>query len=144
MIDTDELRRKISSGDIVDHVDIHANVKSLLAELLDRLEAAEKECDAMRAKIEGVERQFPICRVKDIKRVHYMTKVVGLDPDALLYLAPGAHPKLYEIKIALHRALELGKRETWTGAKKYRSREDQCEEQQCWDKVWNLLDAKGE
>ena len=64
--------------------------------------------------------------------------------DAPLYLAPGAQPKLDEIKIALHRALELGKRETWTGAKKYRSREDQCEEQQCWDKVWNLLGAKGE
>ena len=57
---------------------------------------------------------------------------------------PGAQPKLDEIKNALHRALELGKRETWTGAKKYRSREDQSEEQQCWVKVWNLLDAKGE
>ena len=61
-----------------------------------------------------------------------------------LYALPGAQPKLDEIKNALHRALELGKRETWTGAKKYRSREDQSEEQQCWVKVWNLLDAKGE
>lgn len=43
MIDTDELRRKISSVDIVDHIDIHANVKSTLAELLDNLEEAEKE-----------------------------------------------------------------------------------------------------
>ena len=57
---------------------------------------------------------------------------------------PGAQPKLDEIKIALHRALELGKRETWTGTRKYRSREDQREEQQCWDKVWTLLGAKGE
>lgn len=43
-----------------------------------------------RAKIEAMEKQFPICRVKDIKRAHYMTKVVGLDPDAWLYVAPGA------------------------------------------------------
>ena len=66
-----------------------------------------------------------------------------VEADTLMDL-DGAQPKLDEIKIALHRALELGKRETWTGAKKYRSREDQCEEQQCWDKVWNLLGAKGE
>ena len=50
-IDTDELRRKISSVDIVDHVDIHANVKPLLAELLDRLEAAEKERDVLRDRL---------------------------------------------------------------------------------------------
>ena len=43
MIDINELRRKISSVDIVDHVDIHANVKPTLTELLDRLEAAEKD-----------------------------------------------------------------------------------------------------
>ena len=43
MIDTKELRRKLRSDDLIDHVDIHANVKSVLAELLDRLEAAEKD-----------------------------------------------------------------------------------------------------
>ena len=101
--------------------------------------------DAAIEMIERMEKQVPVgwfaridgdgplmeCKHADISRVP-------------LYLAPGAHPKLDEIKIALHRALELGKRETWTGAKKYRSREDQCEEQQCWNKVWTLLDAKGE
>ena len=42
MIDINELRRKLHSGDIVDHIDIHANVKPILTEILDRLEAAEK------------------------------------------------------------------------------------------------------
>ena len=51
MIDINELRRKISSVDIVDHVDIHANVKPTLTELIDRIEAAEKERDALRAMI---------------------------------------------------------------------------------------------
>ena len=73
MIDINELRRKISSVDIVDHVDIHANVKPTLTELIDRIEVAEKERDwnaerledaieelkALRAKIEAMERQEP-------------------------------------------------------------------------------------
>lgn len=45
MIDTKELRRKVNSTDIVDHIDLHANIKPFLSELLDRLEAAEKERD---------------------------------------------------------------------------------------------------
>ena len=61
MIDINELRRKISSVDIVDHVDIHANVKPVLTELLDRLEAAEKEHDALRAKVAEMEKQEPAC-----------------------------------------------------------------------------------
>ena len=80
MIDINELRRKLGSDDITDHVDIHANVKPTLTELLDRLEAAEKdialkeriidslgselnavakERDALRAKIEAMEQQKP-------------------------------------------------------------------------------------
>ena len=51
MIDINELRRKLHSGDIVDHVDIHANVRPVLTELLDRLEAAERERDALRAAV---------------------------------------------------------------------------------------------
>ena len=42
MIDINNLRRKLRSDDLIDHIDIHANVKSTLAELMDRLEAAEK------------------------------------------------------------------------------------------------------
>jgi chromosome segregation ATPase len=43
MIDINELRRKLGSDDIVDHIDIHANVKPIITELIDRLEAAEKD-----------------------------------------------------------------------------------------------------
>ena len=73
MIDINELRRKLCSDDLIDHVDIHANVKPVLSELIDRLESAEKERDwnaerleeaveelkALRAKIEAMERQEP-------------------------------------------------------------------------------------
>ena len=83
-IDTNELRQKLSSVDIVDHIDIHANVKSTLAELLDRIEVAEKdialkekiidalgfalnavanERDALQAKITEMEKQEPARRV---------------------------------------------------------------------------------
>ena len=106
---------------------------------------AEQERDALRAKIEHMEKQEPVAwRRRSDYGWSYKAKPVNglvLEP---LYLAPGAQPKLDEIKSALQRALELGKRETWTGAKKHRSREDQREEQQCWDKVWALLGAKGE
>ena len=50
-IDTHELRRKLGSDDLIDHVDIHANVKPTLTELIDRLEAAERERDALRAEL---------------------------------------------------------------------------------------------
>ena len=45
-IDINELRRKVNSTDIVDHIELHANIKPFLSELIDRLEAAEKERDA--------------------------------------------------------------------------------------------------
>ena len=44
-VDTNELRRKVNSTDIVDHIDLHANIKPFLSEMIDRLEAAEKERD---------------------------------------------------------------------------------------------------
>ena len=51
MIDTKELRRKLRSDDLMDHVDIHANVKPVLTELLDRLEAAERKRDVLRDRL---------------------------------------------------------------------------------------------
>ena len=48
------------------------------------------EVESLRAKIEQMEKQYPICRIKDIRRAHYLTKVVGLDPEACLYALPGA------------------------------------------------------
>lgn len=128
-----------------------------LKQLLDRLEATEEDrsnfivemgrlcaqCDALRAKIEAMERQEPVGCVEslfdDVVIIHN-----NFDRAAPVYLAPGAQPQLNEIKIALQRALELGQREAWTGVRKHRSWEDQREEQQCWDKVWSLLGAKGE
>ena len=122
--------------------------------LLDRLEAAEKERDALRAKIEQMERQEPfyLFRRKGLDDFCTCSKeryeAVSANPRLFevkkLYALPGAQPKLDEIRTALQRALELGQRETWTGARKHRSHEDQREEQQCWNKVWSLLDAKGE
>ena len=53
MIDINELRQKISSVDIVDHIDIHANVKPVLTEILHRLE--EAEADALeQARMNGM------------------------------------------------------------------------------------------
>ena len=75
-VDTNELRRKVNSTDIVDHIYLHANIKPFLSEMIDRLEAAEKErddvaqqlvqseigkrkiseeCDALRVKIAAME-----------------------------------------------------------------------------------------
>ena len=54
MIDINELRRKANSTDIVDHIDLHANIKPLLSEMIDRLEAAEKERDALRAELDAL------------------------------------------------------------------------------------------
>lgn len=139
-------------------------------EVINRLEAAEKdvalkervidalgselnavanEHDALRAKIEQMEQQEPAYwGPKHAIEGGSTTVIVGKFPvnptDVPLYALPGAQPQLNEIKINLQRALELGQRETWTGARKHRSREDQREEQQCWNKVWSLLGAKGE
>ena len=44
-IDTNELRRKVNSTDIVDHIYLHANIKPLLSEMIERLETAEKDRD---------------------------------------------------------------------------------------------------
>lgn len=132
------------SGRAVETGVIAAAISNDVAMAYHRCDEFKKENDALRAKIAEMEKQFPICRIKDIRRAHYLTKVVGLDPEAWLYALPGAQPQLNEIKIALKRALELGQRETWTGARKHRSWEAQREEQQCWNKVWSLLGAQGE
>ena len=94
MIDINKLRRKLHSGDIVDHIDIHANVKPTLTELLDRLEAAEKERDALRARVEAMEKQEPAGTLHDdgyfvwSPRCRPDSNYVGWKTK--LYLAPGA------------------------------------------------------
>ena len=113
------------------------------AALVDDMNLLRDNNTALRAKIEAMERQVPVGCVEslfdDVVIIHN-----NFDRAAPVYLAPGAQPQLNEIKIALQRALELGARETWTGARKHRSWEDQREEQQCWNKVWSLLGAQGE
>ena len=164
MIDTKEIRKALA----IHGVDV-LNEDEVL-DVLDHLEAAEKEIESwkgvakqlgndadtlrthlsfakdelnrLRTKIAEMENQEPVGEVVHNGESAGMYDI--LEQGTLLYSLPGAQPKLDEIKIALQRALELGKRETWTGARKHRSREDQREEQQCWNKVWELLDAKGE
>ena len=46
-VDINELRRKLQSDDLIDRIDIHANVKPVLTEILDRLEAAEKTLNTL-------------------------------------------------------------------------------------------------
>ena len=60
MIDINELRRKLNSHDLIDGMSLHENIRPIISELLDRLEAAEKERDALRAKVEAMERQEPV------------------------------------------------------------------------------------
>ena len=114
-------------------------------EMIGRLEATEKERDELRAKIEAMEKQEPVAHVWRCDNGHIHGSCESeLLMGQQLYALPGAQPQLNEIKIALQRALELGKRQTWTGARKHRSWEDQREEHQCWNKVWSLLGAQGE
>lgn len=58
MIDINELRQKITTRglDVVADTDVQ--------ELLDRLEAAEKERDELRAKINAMERQESVAKVR--------------------------------------------------------------------------------
>jgi hypothetical protein len=167
-------RLEAAESDAIEQARLNGMGSEREAALMAKLEAAEKsdaesiamyrkardERDALRAKIEEMEKQKPVAwrtfngeggygSRSYADNENYQLGWAARNPNhvgvvELLYLAPGAQPKLDEIKIALQRALELGKRETWTGARKHRSREAQREEQQCWNKVWELLDAKGE
>ena len=139
-------------------------LRAALQHEADCVEAAKAEIESLRAKIAEMEKQESVAAQHRFRHPHKnmpnwtdwwlcaVSERPAWEVDSQgyeveyrqLYALPGAQPKLDEIKIALQRALELGKRETWTGARKHRSREDQREEQQCWDKVWTLLDAKGE
>ena len=88
MIDTKELREKIT----IKGLDVVADTDVL--ELLDRLEAAEKERDALRAKIEAMERQVPICLAEDLRYAENLLPALGLMPEDKLYALPGAQPAL--------------------------------------------------
>ena len=95
MIDTKELRRLLEEDgkNNIDLDEIH--------ELLDRLEAAEKERDDLRAKIEAMEKQEPVAWTTKLALRHG-ANALGFDACAgnlwgekgvPLYALPGAHPK---------------------------------------------------
>lgn len=147
----DELEERLEAAEN-ERDALRAETKSL-REGLKRMcldeDAAAKEANTLRAKIEAVEKQEPVAWRWELKagQYTYIDKPEHAGKNARivpLYALPGAQSQLNEIKIALQRALELGQRETWTGARKHRSREDQREEQQCWNKVWGLLGTQGE
>ena len=104
MSDINELRRKLGSDDLVDHIDIHANVKPVLTELLGRIEAAERDIamkeriidslgstlnavadtrDALRARIEAMEQQDQIAIQLDIAKRAMLTSSLGLVDQAM-------------------------------------------------------------
>ena len=157
MIDIDKLRQALGAvqpeevEELLDRLEAAesdaAHQKALAESALRVAEGWEEKCNELRAKIKAMEKQEPDAwaATDETKTV---VEALGMNQsrrfDSPLFLAPGAQPRLNEIKITLQRALELGKRQTWTGARKHRSWEDQREEHQCWNKVWSLLGAQGE
>ena len=61
----------------------------LVHALIDRLEAAEKERDILRAKVAEMEQQVPICRAEDLKHAESLLPTLGLKPENPLYALPG-------------------------------------------------------
>ena len=104
MIDTKELRR-LAQAALIGPDGVSLNWLKLLqdfqkeanpaavSELLDRLEAAEKERDALRAKIEAMEKQEPVASVWrcDNNHIHGSCEQT-LPMGAKLYALPGAQP----------------------------------------------------
>ena len=77
MTDINELRRKVNSTDVVDHIDLQANIKPFLSELLDRLEEAEKDIalkeriiDSLGSALNVVvkERDVLLARIREMER----------------------------------------------------------------------------
>ena len=89
---------KIKGEDYYQCRDVKAERDKLLeevAELLDRLEAAEKERDALRAKVEAMEKQEPDATVRinvinGNPSVDFVPGLHYLHHNDKLYLAPGA------------------------------------------------------
>ena len=55
---------------------------------------AADEIECLRAKIERMEQQVPICRVEDLKHAESLLPTLGLKPENHLYALPGAQPAL--------------------------------------------------
>lgn len=53
---------------------------------------AREEIELLRAKIERMEKQVPICRAEDLKHAESLLPMLGLKPENHLYTLPGAQP----------------------------------------------------
>lgn len=62
------------------------------AKHLAQIAALEKERDALRARIEAMEKQVPICRAEDLRHAEILLPSLGLMPEDKLYALPGAQP----------------------------------------------------
>ena len=60
------------------------------AKHLAQIAALEKERDALRARIEAMEQQVPICRAEDLRHAEILLPSLGLMPEDKLYALPGA------------------------------------------------------
>ena len=92
-IDINELRSDANTAHF-GHMPLEIPGRDLL-ELLDRLEAAEKEREALRAKIEQMEKQEPVATViKEGDSRYWMSERLWTFPDGKypLYALPGAQP----------------------------------------------------
>jgi len=71
--------------DIVDR--LNGSLSAGYSEL--RKEAA-LEIERLRAKIEAMEKQVPICRAEDLRHAEILLPSLGLMPEDKLYALPGA------------------------------------------------------
>ena len=60
------------------------------AKHLAQIAALEKERDALRARIEAMEQQVPICRAEDLRHAEILLPSLGLMPEDKIYALPGA------------------------------------------------------
>ena len=67
-----------------------AHQKALAASALRVAEGWERKCGELRAKIEAMEKQVPICRAEDLRHAEILLPSLGLMPEDKLYALPGA------------------------------------------------------
>lgn len=83
----DELRNEIAC---VKEVEFPRKAQAVADAWKGKCERLEAERDALRAKIEAMEQQVPICRAEDLKHAESLLPTLGLKPENPLYALPGA------------------------------------------------------
>ena len=79
MVDIDELRSLAE--------DLYVNGYNRYAAAMSQ---AADEIECLRAKIEQMEKQVPICRAEDLRHAEILLPSLGLMPEDKLYALPGA------------------------------------------------------